>query len=409
MSLGTGIVAPILPIYAQSFDVSFGTASLVLIVHAWGGLTSALPTGYMLDRMGRRPVMLIGPLLTAISALATAFAPTFFWLLVLRFINGYSSQMWFQGRLAVIADTGRATDRGKMITWLSAMQRFGMLFAPVIGGLVGEVNIHAPFILHGLLVAVTLPPLYILVKETRPVDAQTGESTEVSWPEVMKEMRRPRMLFFLMAQFFASLTRSSVTGILALYVAFTYDKGPGTLGLMQAGQSAIMFPTAVFTGILMDRYGRKKTVVPGFLGMGIVALAMALTAATGTTFLVFLVLYYGLGFFQGFTQGNMQVLAADLAPERMRGRFFSFQRLANESGGVISPSAFGALAAVSYAAAFGFIGVCGLIVAMIILFKVEDVVATERRAQAAARAAAAARDGPAEPEPNPEAEAARPV
>jgi MFS family permease len=137
------------------------------------------------------------------------------------------------------------------------------------------------------------------------------------------------MLFFLLAQLFANLTRSSVGGIFSLYVAFTFDKGPGTLGLMQAGQAAMMFPTTLFTGILMDRYGRKKTVVPGFLGMAVVSVFMALTAWAGSTFLVFLVLYYALGAAQGFTSGNMQVLGADSAPERMRGRFFSFQRLSH--------------------------------------------------------------------------------
>src|SRR4051812_24555034 len=105
LSLGTGIVAPNLPIYARSFDISFGTASLVLIVNAWGGIASALPTGYLLDRIGRRPVMLMGPFLTAMTAFATAFAPSFAMLLAFRFLNGFAAQMWFQGRLAVIADT----------------------------------------------------------------------------------------------------------------------------------------------------------------------------------------------------------------------------------------------------------------------------------------------------------------
>jgi MFS family permease len=157
-----------------------------------------------------------------------------------------------------------------------------------------------------------------------------------------------------------------------------------------------MFPSTLFTGILMDRYGRKKTVVPGFLGMGVVALLMAVTATTGSTFAVFLVLYYSLGAFQGFTSGNMQVLGADLAPERMRGRFFSFQRLANELGGVISPTAFSVLSALSYAIAFGWVGVCGFTVALIIAFKVEDVVATER-SRAAAAAAAAKAEAEAQP------------
>src|SRR5690349_21039254 len=96
LSLGTGIAAPVLPEYAKSFNVSFAAASLILIVQPWGGFVSTFPTGLMIDKYGRRPVILIGPILTAISAFATALAPTFALLLVCRFLNGVAAQMWQQ-------------------------------------------------------------------------------------------------------------------------------------------------------------------------------------------------------------------------------------------------------------------------------------------------------------------------
>ena len=55
LSLGTGIIAPVLPIYAKSFDISFGIASLALIVYQVGSLVATFPTGYMLDKIGRPP------------------------------------------------------------------------------------------------------------------------------------------------------------------------------------------------------------------------------------------------------------------------------------------------------------------------------------------------------------------
>src|SRR5262249_49478016 len=152
-------------------------------------------------------------------------------------------------------------------------------------------------------------PLFKLVKESRPTTTADGKAIDVAtWAEVRRELLTSRTLYFLAAQLFANLTRGSVTGILSLYVAFTYHQGPGALGLMQAGQAAIIFPTTMFTGVLMDRYGRKKTVVPGFFGMAIVSFLMAVTASTGVPFAGFLVLYYALGASQGFTSGNMQVL-----------------------------------------------------------------------------------------------------
>src|SRR5947207_4298456 len=77
LSLGMGIAAPVIPAYAKTFGVGFGAASLILIVEPWGGVVSTFPTGYLIDRLGRRPVLLMGPFLTALSAFMTAFAWSF--------------------------------------------------------------------------------------------------------------------------------------------------------------------------------------------------------------------------------------------------------------------------------------------------------------------------------------------
>ena len=379
LALGTGIVAPSIPVFARTFDVSFATASLVLVAPAWGHILATLPTGFLLDRIGRKPVMLAGPALTALTAFLTVFAGSFAVLIVLRFVNGFAAEMWVQGRLAMIADTGRPRDRAKLITWMAGTQRFGMLFAPAIGGFAGAIDIRAPFILQGLLVTAILIPLLKLLKETKPASESSGERPKESdWHYVRNEMLRPQILFFLAAQLFANLTRGTMQGILLLYVAFAYGKDTEVLGLMQAGTAAIILPMTFITGIVMDKFGRKMTVVPGFLGFAGVAFLLGITSISGVAFVWFLVLYYLLAASQGLTAGNMQVLGADLAPERARGRFFSIQRLAGETGGAMSPTTFGILAAISYGLAFGFVGACGLTVALIIAFKVKDTVGRSR-------------------------------
>src|SRR5437868_3282867 len=85
ISLGQGIATPVIPIYAKSFGVSFEMATLVLILNGVGGLVATVPIGYMMERFGRRPVLLAGPVVTALTSFATAFAPTFPILLACRF------------------------------------------------------------------------------------------------------------------------------------------------------------------------------------------------------------------------------------------------------------------------------------------------------------------------------------
>ena len=202
LALGVGIAAPVLPAYAKSFDVSFSTAALILIVQPWGSVVSTFPTGYLIDRIGRRPILLLGPLLTALSAFLTAFAWSFAVLLLFRFLNGMAAQMWQQSRLAMIADSASDRERGKLITWMNSMQRFGTLFAPLIGGLAAGLDLRLPFILHGLLVLAILPPTFLLVKETAPEGTRGKAAEDSDWRFVFSELKRPQLRWFLAAQVF---------------------------------------------------------------------------------------------------------------------------------------------------------------------------------------------------------------
>ena len=92
-ALGYSIATPAIPVFAKSFDKGFAVASLVIVMHALGGLIAAVPSGFLIDRIGRRPVLLIGPLLMALSSILTALAGSFAQLLAYRFIGGAAMEM----------------------------------------------------------------------------------------------------------------------------------------------------------------------------------------------------------------------------------------------------------------------------------------------------------------------------
>ena len=104
LALGYSIATPAIPIFAKSFDTGFGVASLVIVVHALGGLIAAVPTGFLVDHVGRRPMLFAGPMLMAASSCLTAVAQSFPELLCYRFLGGAAMEMWRQARLAMIAD-----------------------------------------------------------------------------------------------------------------------------------------------------------------------------------------------------------------------------------------------------------------------------------------------------------------
>src|ERR1700674_1489096 len=83
LALGQSMVAPVIPGLTRSFGVGLAQASLVFVAFSAGAVVATFPAGYLMDRIGRRPVLLAGPILEAIGSLQTPVAPSFSRLLVL--------------------------------------------------------------------------------------------------------------------------------------------------------------------------------------------------------------------------------------------------------------------------------------------------------------------------------------
>ena len=381
ISLGMGLALPVLPVYAKSFDVSFEVAALVVILHHIGSWAATLPVGWSLERVGRRPILLTGGLLVAVSAFLTALAPTFVLLLACRFLNGIAEQMWQMSRLAMITDTGKARERGRMITWMMELSRFGNLFSPALGGAMAVFwDIRVPFVFHGILVLIAIAPSFWIAQETDPnrsrARAEGTERERVPWGEVFRGMGQPQILAFLTAQFMANFTRGvSRGGFLNLYAEYQYAVGAGTLGVLASVNSFLGLPLGFTTGYIMDRWGRKRTIVPGFSLLAIAMVFMTATALFQMPFEIYAIAFLCVSFSSGITGGNMQVMGSDLAPRRGRGQWIAMWRFIAESGNQLSPSVFALVSAIfGYVGAFGIVGFSALSVALLVGLGIRETV-----------------------------------
>ncbi len=363
LAVGTGIVVPALPVYAKSFQVSFEIASLAIIVHQLGMTLSSYPVGLLIDRVGRRKVLLAGPVLLAVSAFLITVAQTFPELLVYRFISGVGEQMWHLGRLAMIADTGADRERGRQITTMTAMQNAGRLFSPALGGLLaGFWDIRAPFIAHALLSLIAIIPSFKLAQETAPhlikSTSSGGKQADPATRTSFRELLTYQVIIFFAAQFFASLTRGPIfSGQLNLYGAYAYDLSPQAIGILATAVTAIGIPITIASGFIMDRYGRKATLVPGFSLLTLALVFIGVTDYVQLSFNMFVLAYICVYASTGITSGNMQTLGSDIAPERARGKFYGVWNTIGTIGAPGGTSMFAVLSGgLGYWAAYGFLG-----------------------------------------------------
>jgi MFS family permease len=378
-ALGYSIAMPAIPVLAKSFDTGFGVASLVIVVHALGGLCAAVPTGFLVDRAGRRPILFAGPILIASASWLTAVANSFPELLAYRFIGGAAMEMWRQARLAIIADVGKRRQRGRQMSGMVGVEGAGRLLGPALGGFLAVWSIRTPFVVHGALALLAIVPSFFFLRESAPsattTDGKKGEES-LTTRALLALMLDPRYRGFFCAQFFASMTRGVLWGgTLLLYATFAYDVGPTGLGGLATTSTIVGIPITLSCGYLMDRFGRKTTMVPGFIFISLGLWFLASSAQWHWSLAFFITGFLWIHCGQAVTAGSMQVLGADMAPAAARGRFFGFWRLIGEIGSLISPALFGLVAdQVAYSAAFALFGFCSLATAALLAFSVKETV-----------------------------------
>jgi MFS family permease len=360
LALGVGISLPALPLFTRSFDVDFGSASLVIVVFTLGSTLSTLPSGYLIDHIGARKVVLAGPIVVAVASLLTATAHSFPELLVYRFLEGCGTQLWVQGRLQVITIAG-GSRRGTQITGMFGMEAAGRLFGPAIGGLMAEsLGLRAPFLVYGGIALLAILPSFFLASESRPAAANapaTAAQAKVSWSSrsAWGAILTLPIMMLMLAQFTSFMTRGSLFGgTLDLYAVYAYGIGPQTVGWLAAVGGLLGLPLTFLAGRLMDRIGRRAVIVPAFCVIALSLLILAASAFGLWPFEAYVAAFLFSKVAASSTSGAMLVLGSDAAPSTAPGMYFGVLNLTRQLGILVSPAAF-ALIANSWGFGQGFV------------------------------------------------------
>jgi len=149
-ALGYGIIIPILYSYSQKFGLSDFQNGLLFAVFSFCQFLSTPIIGRMSDKYGRRPLLLISIIGTAVSFFMAAFAPSALFLFLARALDGITA-----GNIpvasAVISDTTEPKDRARGFGIIGAAFGFGFVFGPAISAVTIQFGTQVPFILAGII------------------------------------------------------------------------------------------------------------------------------------------------------------------------------------------------------------------------------------------------------------------
>jgi MFS family permease len=188
------------------------------------------------------------------------------------------------------------------------------------------------------------------------------------------------VLVLFASQFFANTARGGAQGNggpYFIFAVFAYGVGPATLGSISLVAGVVGIPIMFASGQIMDRRGRKWTIVPAAILLGSGLLVMIVTAGLELPFMLFAGTFVWINMAISMMAGSMQTLGSDIAPAEARGKFFGVNRLIAEGGSLANPASFSLVTALvtgaaGFAAAFSIMAGGAFISASLVGFLVKE-------------------------------------
>ncbi|MFO7695952.1 MAG: MFS transporter [Anaerolineae bacterium] len=355
--LGVGIIGPVLPLYANSFGVSAALVGLLISSFGIARIPINVPVGALAERIGRRPLLVAGPILMAVSAILSGMATTFGQLIAFRMLQGVGSAFQMTAGMIVVADISTPRDRGRTMSTYQGALLLGVSVGPIIGGLVGEqFGYRIPFYVYAALSLCAAAWALLVVPETKgltkPASNPGSESTaaestaarvgtapapRTSGWSLLRNRNFLLVCFVSIAIFF---TRSGTQNtILPLLGNDRLGLGPAKLGYAFTAIAVINFLTISASGILCDRYGRKTAIAPSCILCGLAVISYTF----GSSYLHFMASSVMLGLGTGVGGPAPAAYVSDLDLPGGRGLTMGVYRTVSDLGMVLGPILLGAI------------------------------------------------------------------
>lgn len=339
LSFGQGMVVPVIPTLSRTFDISVGLAAQVVSVQLLARIVFLMPSGAVIDRWGRRPALIAGPLIIAVGAVLMAAVPNFWALLGGQLVAGLGTTLWQLAREISAMDLVRQEQRGRLMSGFMGMGSVGESLGPIAGGFMTDrIDFHSVFYVYAaiafvsFLVSLTIPETG--AKQTGPVKLfNIGRFSEVE-PHF-----RQTFVVIIINTFVAMMRGALRRSILPLFVVTQLQLTSTELGLLFGVIGVVEFLMIAPTGIISDNLGRKAVVVPS-AALGAIAFAAYPVA---TTMPVLIVVSAIGAVATGLALGTMATYTYDVIPTHARGRLQTLRRTIGELGGVSGPVMGGAV------------------------------------------------------------------
>ena len=305
--IGFGIAIPLMPFYVTHFGASGAALGFIMAIYSLMQFVFAPIWGRASDRVGRRSILLIGILGYAVTFLLQGFSQNIWQFAAARALSGIISSATLPTAMAYIADITPHEKRAQGVGILGAAMGVGMIFGPMLGGVLTHVhppmpaslaallqvttdasgsaiNLSIPFFAASFMALLASVFIFVLLPESLPAEKRGlhAAATGSRGSQLVEGLRGPMgFLFFL--SFLMTFALSNMEAVLALYGAQKFGMGPADVGVLMGalGIMAVIMQGGLI-GPLTKRFGESRIIRGGLVVSmaGFVVLALAASRAS---------------------------------------------------------------------------------------------------------------------------------
>jgi len=320
--VGGTMLFPFFMLYiTQRFDVGVAQAGTILGFFSLFGMLGGMIGGALTDKLGRRSLILFGLVFSALSTLTLGFANAFWMLYPLAVLTGLLSDISHPAHQAMIADILPEKQRAEGFGILRVVANISWIIGPTIGGLIANQSYLYLFIIDAIISCLVAGLFYLFIPETKPAmpaetESQSVLQTFAGYGVVLKDMA---YVAFISAGILMLMAYQQMYSTLSVFLRDNHGVNPQGYGFLMT--------TSAITVILFQFWvTRRIKHRPPFLMMALgtifYMIGFGLFGVVGAYWLFALnIVIVTIG--EMIIMPTSQALAANFAPEDMRGRYMA--------------------------------------------------------------------------------------
>ncbi|MCI1954290.1 MFS transporter [Ligilactobacillus acidipiscis] len=272
LCLGISIVIPVMPFLRNELHLSAFSMGVMNALFAFAQFVASPIIGRISDRIGRKPILVLGLFLFTVSEYLFAVTNQLVLFDISRVIGGISAAMVVPTEMAFAADITTKKYRARVIGWLSAAFSGGLILGPGLGGLLANIDYKLPFWVAGTLGIVSMVAMYFTLPkkleeqnaaEQEPVDDIEGVLQQDD--KMMQILGSSGIILFVLI-FISSFGLQGFESIYSLFVNQVYHFSLNNIALVLTlnGILSLFLQVAMFDW-LVSKLSEKRLIRYCFL------------------------------------------------------------------------------------------------------------------------------------------------